>query len=497
MDCLFRDLRCQLACPHASAVVFKKGMHVIAKVWDENHERWKRIAQGKAGVDDAEVIQKALDSLTPNRSWKERVVLKGDFKVQSDIKVPNYTVLDIKGKLDASAKSSRVLITNKDTVPKFMEIIGGELVNVQPRFVSPREQDYGKNITIKDCYIHDIVDSWGLGVIHCKNVLIKNIHVENTKYHGVRVNRVKNCRIKDCTVINCGQDKDFASQGIEISGYDDGTDLAQGICVDVRVINNYVEGSKETGIEILGGENIRVANNTIRSVYKSGIWVVVWNIDKYVDYAKNIIIKDNTIIDASNHPDRDYPGIWINGQDDTGASLISDILVINNYVENVHGVGGEAKGIDIRYVKGKNILVMKNTVKDIDNEGIRAYRSANFKITDNYIDVDTVPTPIAVYESTDYIIRRNVGYLTENSGTATITGDGTATTFTKDIDHGLVKDKLVAKITLDREGTVDKVYLVDKDGDGFKEALRVVVTYATAPADGEEVPIYWEAEVVS
>jgi len=84
----------------------------------------------------------------------------------------------------------------------------------------------------------------------------------------------------------------------------------------------------------------------------------------------------------------------------------------------------------------------------------------------------------------------------KNSGTATVTGDGTTTTFTVDIPHGLISDKVACKITLDRDGTIDKVYLVDTEPDGFYETIRVQVTYATAPASGEEVPIYWSAEVV-
>ena len=89
---------------------------------------------------------------------------------------------------------------------------------------------------------------------------------------------------------------------------------------------------------------------------------------------------------------------------------------------------------------------------------------------------------------------KGVGY--ENSGVITVTGDGTTTTFTVDIAHGLVSDKVACKITLDRDGSIDKVYLVDTDSDGFYETVRVEVTYASAPADGEEVPIYWSAEVV-
>jgi hypothetical protein len=101
-----------------------------------------------------------------------------------------------------------------------------------------------------------------------------------------------------------------------------------------------------------------------------------------------------------------------------------------------------------------------------------------------------------VIDAINPIITRNIGYATENSGTATVTGDGVATTFTADVAHGLVKDTATAKITLDRDGTVDKAYLVDTDADGFKETLRIQVTYAAAPASGETVPIYWEAQAV-
>ena len=97
---------------------------------------------------------------------------------------------------------------------------------------------------------------------------------------------------------------------------------------------------------------------------------------------------------------------------------------------------------------------------------------------------------------TDLIVENNFGYPTKAKGTITITGDGTTTTFTVDVDHGLVSDHVAAKVALDRAGSY-KVYLVDKNSDGFKETLRIVVTYDTAPADGETCYIYWSAEVVA
>jgi len=93
------------------------------------------------------------------------------------------------------------------------------------------------------------------------------------------------------------------------------------------------------------------------------------------------------------------------------------------------------------------------------------------------------------------IIHPNVGYVTENSGTATITGDGVTTEFTVDVTHGLVSDKASVKVSCKKDHTY-KAYLVDTDADGTYETIRIVITFTTAPAGGETVEIYWSAEVV-
>jgi len=86
-----------------------------------------------------------------------------------------------------------------------------------------------------------------------------------------------------------------------------------------------------------------------------------------------------------------------------------------------------------------------------------------------------------------------VGY---DKGIATITGDGVTTSFTVDVAHSLVKDNIAAKIACKKAATY-KWYLVDTDADNFFETLRIEITFDTAPANGETVEIYWYADVVS
>jgi len=115
-------------------------------------------------------------------------------------------------------------------------------------------------------------------------------------------------------------------------------------------------------------------------------------------------------------------------------------------------------------------------------------------ITDNVL-IDGFATRGINVEGVNNVIRRNRGYTTESSGTATITGDGTTSSFTVDVTHGLVSDKLSIKIACKKPATY-KWYLVDTDADGMYETLRIEITFDTAPASGETVEIYWEASVV-
>lgn len=53
------------------------------------------------GPDASVVIQNALNALTPNRTWKEKVLIKGDFSaLPTDISIPSYTIVEVQGRID-------------------------------------------------------------------------------------------------------------------------------------------------------------------------------------------------------------------------------------------------------------------------------------------------------------------------------------------------------------------------------------------------------------
>ena len=86
------------------------------------------------------------------------------------------------------------------------------------------------------------------------------------------------------------------------------------------------------------------------------------------------------------------------------------------------------------------------------------------------------------------------------SGVARVTGDGSTTEFQVEIQHNLPSDKIAASASTIRPTTATPSYIFpyvdDKDNDGFRETIVITVRFDTAPADGEEIEIYWRAEIV-
>lgn len=75
-----------------------------------------------AGNDAATVIQQAIDSLTPGRTWVEEVLIKGDFStLSSDITIPSYTRIKVAGKIDHTK-----LLPALNSTKVFLEDIMGE-----------------------------------------------------------------------------------------------------------------------------------------------------------------------------------------------------------------------------------------------------------------------------------------------------------------------------------------------------------------------------------
>jgi len=76
----------------ASYVIGKDGTTIFARNGKTGEIEY-------SGTDAAAVIDNAIKALSPGRTWKEKVSLKGNFEISDTIKIPSYTTIEIDGKL--------------------------------------------------------------------------------------------------------------------------------------------------------------------------------------------------------------------------------------------------------------------------------------------------------------------------------------------------------------------------------------------------------------
>ena len=182
-----------------------------------------------------------------------------------------------------------------------------------------------------------------------------------------------------------------------------------------------------------------------------------------------------------------FEAIYLDGAEKT--HVIGNILESNAYYED------DAYSV-IRLVNSYRNLILGNTIyslqTNLPHAGVYEESGDENEIMHNIIR-DVHVGIIKTGPNTRLCC--NSGYRTENGGIYTLTGDGTTTTFTVKIPHGLAVDSVVATAISDHDASI-RIKLIDDDGDGFKETLQLTIVFDVAPASGEEVKIYWRAWAV-
>jgi len=162
----------------------------------------------------------------------------------------------------------------------------------------------------------------------------------------------------------------------------------------------------------------------------------------------------------------------------------SDNLICNNHIRNMlkstEGWGGY--GI-LSHSTASNNIYLNNYIDTVAADGIEDKGTGNLMVENVLRNITGTP----IVPGTDAVVKRNIGHVTENSGVATFSGDGTTTAFT--IPHGLAAAPSVGKLeakTADAAG--DKYWAAD--------ASNITVTFITAPPAGtDNVVLSWMAEV--
>ena len=273
-----------------SAIVGIEDGKVKAYDWKGN-----LIAKGKAGVDDARVIQVALDSLTSGRTWKERVVLMGEFKITETIKLADYTILDLSSAI-LELEADVNMIENEDQANgnDFIDIIGDRLEGKSSERIS------GKLINFNEVYNSKIVGTF----------------FTNSKEESVFLDHTYKFEILACIF------------------YRGGGHIRTGTCSDIIITNNYF---LECGSDFIA---LRIGS--------AGADFTIIGNDFYNNFGRAVDIRATAVFEGNIVNDNGEHGIVAVGSSDT------PIIIKNNLVFRNDGYGIVVSGSDVT-VEG-NIL---------------------------------------------------------------------------------------------------------------------------------------------
>lgn len=262
------------------------------------------------------------------------------------------------------------------------------------------------------------------------------IYLNEYSYNNVVINNVINTN-HGGTNIDGG---DYGDVGISLYNANDN------IIIGNVIYNAKIDTSGNGGIGILlnASNNNIITGNKIINCEASAISII----NSSVNYIALNYLRDNCLQSTAN--DRDE--IKVYASSDQYSNVIENNVILET--------GGQKCRYGI-YIDSyqHNCVIRFNKIFDI--------------------------SPAIVNNGVNTKIKSNIGYTTENYGTATFTGDGTTTQFT--ISHGLVSTPTVVIVT--PKGSTPKPDSIDWD------STTIYINYSTAPTAGTTLTFSWYASV--
>jgi len=512
-----------------SAIVRKDG----STVWAEDASG-KTIASGESGVDDASVIQSALDYVPDN----SHLILKGEFSITKGIVITNRKNIMISGGV----------INVTQTLPTYTlygtrrHVFGfGDCENIELRDMTFNCNGNGGAVCFEplDCYAYGEEPA-------AKNIILRNLTIRGGGKTDEYTSAIYIRNVKGIKIFNCDISSPYSGEGIyigahpnydiEIQGciiretWNNGIYLGEGIN-DAIVCGNIFfrcgqrsetdehagwgtdrHAIESTSSDSQGGCNrVVIANNIMRRCAAGGVEVkgndiiICGNIIKECGFGIFTDVKG--VVIASNRVE------YCNGDGITFQG--TDITVIGNIIKNNYTYGLGPRFCQRAYMIG-NILYENN--RKGDNyygesriESSDTYPAQHIYYINNYIKArsgirgiildkpamdyivikgNTILSDVPIYKTADipnYYVKGNIGYVTENSGTATFSGDGTTTQFS--IAHGLVSTPTKVQVTPMTADAASDFYVTADD-------TNIYINYKSAPPSGtDNLKFSWYAEV--
>jgi len=357
--------------------------------------------------------------------------------------------------------------------------------------VTKYSNSQGKNIRIANIKFYVPSDGLGGGEIayavapyHIKNFTLENCQFINDSSGTLRVMWAKSNKylfmnknyFENCDLTSWGKLLSVVSDNIAVSCT--GESLA-GDCQSTVVSDNVLVRSKKllwsnVAHYVVVANNILLESDAIAYIVSGHDSVIVGNksigsksrgIYTETALTYNILIADNSILNPTTFGIASYKAPY---------TIIQDNFIAGS------GTQGILIGYDGTPNAGtENIIVKNNTIKDATAYGIYEDNlSGNNLIEGNYIE-NCGSGAIRPGSLGTTGIRRNVGYATEKSGTATISSGNTYT----DVSHGLDIKPATSSISVvptNNLGDATKYYISDVGASTFRINVNVDPGVTTA-----------------
>jgi len=454
-----------------------------------------------SGTDAATVIQSAIDALPAEGG--SIYVKRGLYEIESTLvpKVPLKIVSERGAKFKYDKAKLSIFASDgvsiKDFIIDSLEVEGygtgkGRLLYVLKEYPAERVTirnckltdtsiylEYSKDIVIVDNEFYNISSDFesAMNLAYCERVM-----VARNKAYTVKA---------DTFVVNPGFRTNVSENYCEnFTGV--GYCIDMGGATEVACIGNVLYKVKYGILSENSAGRIVIANNTIvGDGTKVGHGIFIWRVDATQPRGDSFIVVGNTVKDVN-------AGIMVRDE--------ADVVIIGNKVEDAKGNGivilkaEWGVDFDIALIIGNivwdvaqedwregigsnsgNVLVAWNRLKGTDHVNTFAFRDAT-QTTITFAENWLSNFPIIFNTPVNMQVYRNIGYVTENKGTATFTAGITSIT----VSHGLVNTPKIVLVTPHHSEIADIRVIA-------KTAIDFTVEVSTAPTANRTFD--WYAEV--
>lgn len=362
-----------------------------------------------SGTNAASVINSAISVLTSGRTWNETVLLKGNITLTDKILMDSYTTLEISNNLALADSSDISMIENSNISTRLDHVLITGQGTIDHNRANNTGTIYGINLFCRDSEISNL---------HFTNMVDYSIRIFRPNGgSAIRYNKIHNIKVWDSIGV-FADGYDITYQVTETYVQDsifhnqDHATMPSGSFVYAKrspatfVYDNYFTAPLDHGVHLRGSYACDIIRNTFDSIKKDGI--LLDRGDGDVTYEK---IMDNTFF-----------GVGISAVDTYSA------IKMGSYTPAVWGSGVRNQIDDNRFQMGGGGFA--EYCIELDAGG--TYCSIQKNNFANMGD-QNANKKISLAVATGNIVRNNQYYITENSGTDTITNPATFQT----VAHGL------------------------------------------------------------